>query len=94
MSVFNPPGECPACGEHVPAGARACPACGADARTGWSEDTLYDGLDLPDEAFEDEASPGRQKLRADGRTWKDYLTIGVALLLVLVLSGVWIVFRR
>ena len=93
MSAFVPPGECPACGEHVPAGARACPACGADARTGWNEDPLYAGLDLPDEAFEDETSPGRRKPRADGRTWKDCLTVGVALLLVLILSGIWFVFR-
>ena len=93
MSAFVPPGECPACGEHVPAGARACPACGADARTGWSEDTRYDGLDLPDEAFEDEAAPGRRSPQAPGRMWKDYLTVGVALLLVLILSGIWFVFR-
>ena len=94
MSVFNSPGECPACGEHVPAGARACPACGADARTGWSEDTLYDGLDLPDEAFEDDAPSGRRSPRADGRTGKEYLTVGVTILLVLILSGFWFVFRR
>jgi hypothetical protein len=93
MSAFVPPGECPACGEHVPAGARACPACGADERTGWSDDTLYDGLDLPDEAFEDDASPERRPPRMAGRTWKDYVTVGLTILLVLILSGVWIVFR-
>ena len=93
MSAFVPPGECPACGEHVPAGAHACPACGADARTGWSKDTLYDGLDLPDEAYEDEAMPGYRSPRATGRTWKDYFTVGVALLLVLILSAFWLVFH-
>ena len=93
MSAFVPPGECPACGEHVPAGARACPACGADGRTGWSEDTLYDGLDLPDDTFEDYVTPRRRSPRATGRTWKDYLTVGVTILLVLILSGVWFVFR-
>ena len=93
MSAFVPPGECPACGEQVPAGARACPACGADARTGWSEGTLYDGLDLPDEAFEDDTAPGPRLPRATGRTWKDYFTAGVALLLVLILSIFWLVFH-
>jgi hypothetical protein len=93
MSAFIPPGECPACGEHVPAGARACPACGADARTGWSEDTLYDGLALPDEAFEDEAAPGHRSPRATGRPWKDYFRAGVALLLVLILTVFWLVFH-
>jgi len=93
MSAFVPPGECPVCGDHVPAGTRSCPACGADARTGWSEDTLYDGPDLPDEAFEDDASAGRRAPRATGRTWKDFVVVGVALLLVLVLSGIWHLFR-
>ena len=29
----------------------SCPECGSDEKTGWSEDTMYDGLDLP--AFEE-----------------------------------------
>lgn len=45
--------ECPACGEDVPVGARACPHCGADEKTGWNEDaTRYDGVDLPDPDFD------------------------------------------
>jgi hypothetical protein len=43
----------------VPSGARACPECGADERTGWDgEKTRYDDLDLPDEAFDDGEAPG------------------------------------
>jgi hypothetical protein len=44
----------------VPRGAKACPHCGADERAGWDEDaTRYDGLDLPDAAFDaDRAAPG------------------------------------
>jgi hypothetical protein len=42
---------CPNCGEDVPAGARACPECGSDEETGWSSETLYDGLDLPDPGY-------------------------------------------
>jgi hypothetical protein len=38
---------CPNCGADVRAEARACPECGSDDETGWSEETLYDGLDLP-----------------------------------------------
>ncbi len=65
---FNatPPTECPVCGEAVPRGAKACPGCGADERTGWNEDaTRYDGLDLPDEAYDDEQprdAPSQGKL--------------------------------
>jgi hypothetical protein len=66
------PSECPVCGADVPPRARACPSCGADERTGWNEDTTrYDGLDLPDAAFDDDASPlsknlGHNKRRFNG----------------------------
>lgn len=44
------PEICPVCGGEVPPGARACPECGADERSGWNEeDARYDGLDLPDD---------------------------------------------
>jgi uncharacterized membrane protein YvbJ len=38
---------CPVCGEQVRGDALACPSCGSDDETGWSEDTAYDGMDLP-----------------------------------------------
>lgn len=58
---FVRPIECPVCGEAVPRGARACPGCGADERSGWDEAaTRYDGMDLPDEAFDD-AAPARRR---------------------------------
>jgi hypothetical protein len=47
-----PPETCPACGAAVPRSARACPECGSDEKTGWSEEAASDGLDLP--AEEDE----------------------------------------
>lgn len=47
-----PPEVCPNCGVEVPPRARACPGCGADETTGWSDDARYDGLDLPDEKFD------------------------------------------
>jgi hypothetical protein len=34
--------NCPNCGEDVPIKAKSC----SDENTGWSEDTIYDGLDL------------------------------------------------
>ncbi len=36
----------------MPPKARACPECGADEQTGWSETARTDGLDLPDEEFD------------------------------------------
>jgi hypothetical protein len=42
------PEECPVCGEEVPRGSLACPACGADHNSGWRIDAdTHDGLDLP-----------------------------------------------
>ena len=46
------PEICPNCGAEVPPKARACPECGADEKTGWSEETRASGLDLPDENFD------------------------------------------
>ncbi len=47
-----PPAICPHCGASVPARAKACPGCGADESTGWSEAAREDGLDLPTEDFD------------------------------------------
>lgn len=54
---FSTPSECPVCGADVPSNARACPECGADERTGWNEDdTHYDGVDIPESAFEEDSA--------------------------------------
>ena len=89
MPVFVPPGECPNCGEFVPARAASCPHCGAVGRTAWSDETAADGLDLPgaDEPYERiverEFGPGCPRRL---RTW---LTLGLAVLLALALGGMW-----
>jgi hypothetical protein len=49
---MRPPEICPNCGAEVPPHARACPECGSDEDTGWSDAARYDGLDLPDENFD------------------------------------------
>jgi len=46
------PDVCPNCGAEVPPGAKACPECGSDEQTGWSEKARYDNLNLPDEHFD------------------------------------------
>lgn len=43
---------CPNCGAEVPPKAKACPECGSDEQTGWSEAAQSGGLDLPDEEFD------------------------------------------
>ena len=36
----------------MPKHARACPECGSDEQTGWSEAARSDGLALPEESFD------------------------------------------
>jgi len=46
------PQVCPVCGEEVPPGAVACPACGADHHSGWRDDAgSCDGVGMPDDEF-------------------------------------------
>jgi hypothetical protein len=73
----------------VPREARACPECGADERSGWNTDAArYDGLDLPDEAFDDGKSPQRAPRRGTG---PGFVFVVIALLIVVTLA---FVFRR
>jgi hypothetical protein len=43
---------CPNCGAEVPNNDRACPECGSDEQTGWSEEARTGGLDLPETHFD------------------------------------------
>jgi hypothetical protein len=47
-----PPEICPNCGALVPPKARACPECGADDETGWSDRAAAQRLGLPDDEFD------------------------------------------
>ena len=83
---FQPPEVCPLCGHEPPPGALACPQCGADEHTGWSEAARYDSLDLPDEEFDydafvaEEFGGGRPPTRRQKFWW----IVGLAVLLVFV----------
>jgi len=46
------PENCPICGAEIPDRAKACPECGSDEQTGWSEQAHIDALGLPDENFD------------------------------------------
>lgn len=58
---FEPPGYCPNCGEFVEEGEAACESCGSCSETGWSEDSLYDGLGLTSEADEQADGPDQNR---------------------------------
>ena len=81
-----PPDECANCGAAIPRGARACPECGADERTGWREQSIYDDLDLPEEAFEDESAGRARKLKR-GIAWH-WWCVAIMLVLMLVIGAV------
>ena len=86
-----PPAACANCGAAIPPTARACPDCGADERTGWREASIYDGLDLPDEAVDlgdggvPDGKPGRTSARLNGVPWY-WWVVGVVLLVCLILA--------
>ncbi len=81
----EPPDYCPVCDTEVPEGARACPHCGADETTGWSDHARAQRLGIPDddddepfdaEEFAREES-GAERKRPWSRLW---ILTGVAVL--------------
>jgi predicted nucleic acid-binding Zn ribbon protein len=88
MTRPTPPDECANCGAPIPRNARACPACGADERTGWRETSIYDGLDLPEDSDSDgdTASTSRRPRRDGSLPWY-WIAVLVLLLVILGLSA-------
>jgi hypothetical protein len=85
---MRPPSECPVCGAAVPPKAKACPECGADERSGWNEDdTRYDGLDLPESAYEDDDSPAPRRRPVTSTGIHPFWWIVAALLLLVWITG-------
>jgi len=82
------PEICPNCGAEVPLNAKACPQCGSDQNTGWSDETKNDALDLPDENFDYDEYIGREfgkkRLKPRGLNWFWWL-VAVLLLIAIVL---------
>ena len=73
MPRREPPEICPVCGALVPPRARACPECGSDEETGWSDRATAQRLGLPDEEFdydefvrEEFGEPDRSRVRPRG----------------------------
>jgi len=88
-----PPEICPNCGAEVPANARACPECGADEQTGWSEKAYADNLNLPDEEFDYEDFVKREfgegKPVPRGVSWFWWMVAILALIAFVVLLLGW-----
>lgn len=82
------PDVCPNCGAEVPPNAKACPECGSDEQTGWSEKAETSGLNLPDEQFDYDDFVKREFASKNpvprGIHWAWWL-VAVAVLIVFVL---------
>jgi hypothetical protein len=89
-----PPEICPNCGAEVPSGAKACPECGSDEKTGWSEETRYDQLGLPDEDFDHDEFVkkefGPEPVKPHGVAWFWWMIALVLIILaaIVFLSGI------
>ena len=82
------PEICPHCGAGVPPKAKACPQCGADELTGWSDSAHASNLGLPDEDFDYagfvQAEFGDKSPKPRGLHWFWWLTALLLILLFLV----------
>lgn len=79
---------CPHCGERIARKAASCKYCGSDDRTGWSEDTYMDGIDLPEEGgYEDglEEEGFRKPAPAPGR-----MAIGLVSAALILIFALWL----
>ena len=76
---------CPVCDAEVAKGSLACPECGSDDQTGWSKDTIYDDLDLPDPGYGKE----EPSLKTQARSWRMVALGLIALLGLLLLLRLW-----
>ncbi|MEZ4642864.1 MAG: zinc ribbon domain-containing protein [Chloroflexota bacterium] len=76
---------CPNCGAQVPDNALACPECGSDEETGWSEDTAYDGLYL----YDDEPLSGSTSSHSWTKVATAVLLIVIAFAVLSAVLGQW-----
>jgi hypothetical protein len=91
MNQMKTPSYCPNCGAEVPPGAKACRECGSCEKTGWSDESYANGLDLPDTEFDYEEYVNREfhsdKVKPRGIPWFWWL-VAVLVLLAFV-SLLW-----
>jgi hypothetical protein len=87
--LSRPPEICPNCGAAVPSNAKACPDCGSDEQTGWSEEAANGDLGLPDESFNYdkfvEEEFGEPRARPRGIAWGWWM-VALAVLALFLLA--------
>lgn len=89
------PSLCPNCGTVIEdENAVACPECGADENTGWSDHATSQRLDLPDDDFnydeyiENEfGTKSSNPVKPAGLSWLMW-GVGIGILLLLILGRI------
>jgi hypothetical protein len=81
------PDICPNCGAEIPEKARACPDCGADEKTGWSDKAKYDSLGIPDESFDYEEFVKQEFGETKPKPKSSILWLIIAVLLALAFTA-------
>ncbi len=80
------PDVCPNCGAVLPRKAKACPECGSDEETGWSETAYAGSLGIPDDNFDyDEYVKeefGQRRIKPRGIHWLWWLVAVILLGLI------------
>jgi hypothetical protein len=67
-------------------GAKSCPECGSDEKTGWSEETRYDATDIPDEDLDYDRFLEKEGLARPKRSRSQWIWFLVAAGLIVALA--------
>ena len=88
-----PEGYCPNCGTELSPADRACPECGSDEATGWSQSAYCENLGIPDpdEEFDHDEFVASEFGHADKKTSRPRLVwVFVTIAIIAILLGfVW-----
>ncbi len=74
---------CPNCEAEVSMVASVCPECGSDDETGWSLNTIYDDLDLPDDS-EDGDGDGAEEGSGSRQGMLSTFVLAVVVILIIM----------